>query len=147
MSLVVGFGLFVIATASDHFVDRHLWDHIALRHVPRIFGWTLGSLLVLVGLRMIVDIDMVVAQNGWTVLGFAGLLGIIPESGPHLIFASLYAEDALPLGILVASSAVQDGHGMLPMLAHSRTDFLKVKGVNLAVGLLIGGVMLALGIG
>jgi len=33
---------------------------------------------------------------------------------------------------------VQDGHGMLPLLAESRRDFLKVKAINLLVGFLTG---------
>jgi hypothetical protein len=46
---------------------------------------------------------------------------------------------------LLASSIVQDGHGMLPMLAHSRRAFLGVKAVNLLVGILVGGVALLVG--
>jgi hypothetical protein len=33
---------------------------------------------------------------------------------------------------------VQDGHGMLPLLADSRRDFLKIKAINLFVGLVAG---------
>jgi len=40
--------------------------------------------------------------------------------------------------VLLANSIVQDGHGMLPLLADSRRDFLRVKLINFAVGLLIG---------
>jgi hypothetical protein len=49
-----------------------------------------------------------------------------------------YAEHALPFSIFLASSIVQDGHGMLPLLAESRMDFLKVKSINFLVGLLAG---------
>jgi hypothetical protein len=45
----------------------------------------------------------------------------------------------------VASSIVQDGHGTLPLLAHSRSAFFKVKAINLAVGLAVGAAMMALG--
>jgi hypothetical protein len=41
---------------------------------------------------------------------------------------------------------VQDGHGTLPLLAHSRRDFLLVKGVNLLFGLALGAVLMALGL-
>jgi hypothetical protein len=47
--------------------------------------------------------------------------------------------------VLFASSIVQDGHGMLPLLAHSWRQFLKVKLINLIVGLLGGGLLLVLG--
>ena len=46
----------------------------------------------------------------------------------------MYGQHAVPFGVLLASSIVQDGHGMLPMLAHSRRAFLTVKGVNFLLG-------------
>ncbi len=33
---------------------------------------------------------------------------------------------------------VQDGHGLLPLLAESRREFFKIKGINLLVGFLVG---------
>ncbi|MBW2683365.1 MAG: hypothetical protein JRC69_07380, partial [Deltaproteobacteria bacterium] len=65
-------------------------------------------------------------------------VGLIPESGPHLIFLTLYVEGTIPLSIFLASSVVQDGHGMLPMLAESRKEFFRVKAINFTVGLLFG---------
>ena len=73
------------------------------------------------------------------------LIGLIPESGPHLVFVTLFARGAIPFSILLASSIVQDGHGMLPMLAQSRRTFVVVKAINFAVGLAAGAVALALG--
>lgn len=139
---VVGFGLFVVATTPDHFLDEHLWAHVATKHVPRIFAWTLGALALVKGLDQVLDLSQLVATNPWPMLGLASVVGIIPESGPHLVFVTLYDQGSLPLGVLVASSIVQDGHGMLPLLAHSRVDFLKVKAVNLLAGLVVGGAML-----
>jgi hypothetical protein len=43
----------------------------------------------------------------------------------------------------VASSIVQDGHGMPPLLADSRPDLVKVKAINLLVGLAVGAAMMA----
>jgi hypothetical protein len=77
-------------------------------------------------------------------LVMACVIGLIPESGPHLIFVTLYAEHAAPFGVLLASSIVQDGHGKLPMLAHSRRAFLAVKGVNFLLGLAAGAVAMGL---
>jgi len=51
---------------------------------------------------------------------------------------TLYDHGTIPVSVLVTSSIVQDGHGMLPLLAHSWRDFLKVKAINLAVGLVVG---------
>ena len=138
------FALFVSATVPDHFLRDHLWRHVVQKHVPRIFLWTLGALVVLAVLNEHLDLHAAVASNRWLVLVVAGLVGLIPESGPHLVFVTLYASGGLPLGILAASSAVQDGHGMLPLLAYSRTDFVRIKLVNLVVGLALGAVMLAL---
>lgn len=144
--LLVGlFGAFVVVTVPDHFLQDHLWRHVAVRHVPRIFAWTAAVLLGLAVLEQITDFEVLVRENPWTMLVVAGLLGIIPESGPHLVLVMMYASGGIPISILVASSIVQDGHGMLPLLAHSPRDFLRVKAVNLAAGLMVGAVMLALG--
>ena len=43
-----------------------------------------------------------------------------------------------PFSVLLASSVVQDGHGMLLLLADSRRYFFRVKGINFIVGLLLG---------
>ena len=40
------FTVFVVATVSDHFLEEHLWEHVARKHAPRIFVWTFGALLV-----------------------------------------------------------------------------------------------------
>jgi hypothetical protein len=39
---------------------------------------------------------------------------------------------------LLANSIVQDGHGMLPLFAESKKDFVKVKLINMGVGLVVG---------
>ncbi|MBW2690526.1 MAG: hypothetical protein JRC99_11415 [Deltaproteobacteria bacterium] len=57
---------------------------------------------------------------------------------PHLVFLTLYTQSAVPFSVLLASSVVQDGHGMLPLLADSRRDFFRVKAINFAVGLALG---------
>jgi hypothetical protein len=57
----------------------------------------------------------------------------------------LYAAGNVPVSALVASSVVQDGHGMLPLLAHSWRDFIKVKAINLVAGILVGGVLMMAG--
>jgi hypothetical protein len=141
-----GLGLFVVVTVSDHFLDEHLWRHVVVKHVPRVFLWTWGALTAVALLRQHMDLERVVDANPWAVLGVAALVGVIPESGPHLVFVAMFAEGAAPLGVLLASSAVQDGHGMLPLLGHSRRDFLVVKLANLVAGLLVGGLVMCLGL-
>ena len=137
--------LFIVSTVPDHFLEEHLWKHVARAHVPRIFLWTLGALVVMYVLTEHLHLEESIRSGKWLVLAVACLVGLIPESGPHLVFLTLYARGAVPLSVLLASSIVQDGHGMLPMLAHSRRAFLGIKAVNLAAGALCGGVAMALG--
>jgi len=81
-------------------------------------------------------------NNLLVVLLISVLMGIIPESGPHLMIVTLFSKNLLPFSILLANSIVQDGHGMLPLLAESRKDFLKVKSINILVGFLVGFLLL-----
>jgi len=143
---VGGIGLLVLATASDPFFREHVWTHVVREHMPRVLLWIGGTLVVVALLEHFVDIRTLVADNPWIVLLVAVLVGIIPVSGPHLLFVTLFASGALPLSVLVANSAVQDGHGMLPLLAHSRRDFFVVKGINVLFGLAAGATLMALGL-
>ncbi|PLY05419.1 MAG: hypothetical protein C0624_04970 [Desulfuromonas sp.] len=136
--LTTGIGLFIVATVPEHFLESHLWEHVFLTHIPRIFLWTFGALWVMNLLLKAFDLGDWLHVNGWLMLLAACLLGLIPESGPHLIFLTLYTQGVVPLSVLLASSIVQDGHGMLPLLSASRSDFFKIKGLNFMVGLLVG---------
>ena len=73
----------------------------------------------------------------WIIL-IAVLIGIIPESGPHLVFVSLFASGVVPFSVLLASSLAQDGHGMLPMLSYSLRDSIIIKTYNLLFALGVG---------
>ena len=143
--LVAGFALIIVLTVPEHFLDEHLWRHVVLQHVPRIFAWTCGALILVAVLEHLDPGASVIGENRWAVLGAASLLGLVPESGPHLLFVTLYNESVIPMSTLVASSIVQDGHGMLPLLAFSRLEFVEVKVVNLAVGLIVGAILMTLG--
>lgn len=130
--------LAVVATSPEHFLEEHLWRHVARQHVPRVFLWTLAALILSRPLERLFHLEASSPQSSWILLLMACAVGLIPESGPHLIFVTSYAQDALPFGVLLASSIVQDGHGMLPMLAHSRRAFLAVKAVNFGLGMAAG---------
>ncbi len=136
--LTSGVGLFIVATVPDHFLESHLWGHVAKVHVPRIFAWTFGALLLMHVLVDHLHLSGWMEKNPLIMLLTACLVGIIPESGPHLVFLTLFTKGAIPFSVLLASSVVQDGHGMLPLLADSRLDFLRIKGINFTVGLLLG---------
>jgi hypothetical protein len=68
----------------------------------------------------------------------AVLVGIIPESGPHMLFVTLFATGMVPFSVLLASSISQDGHASLPLLAESKSGFVKAKLINILVAA-IGG--------
>jgi hypothetical protein len=131
-------GLFITVTVPEHFLQEHLWKHVVLKHIPSIFLWTFGALLVAHIIINHLHLEKSIQANALIVILIACFLGIIPESGPHLFFVTLYAQGTVPFAVLLASSIVQDGHGMLPMLAHSRKGFLLVKAINLFVGLVVG---------
>jgi hypothetical protein len=121
-----------------HYLREHIWAHIIRRHLWRTAVWTFGALtLVEIGMQH-PDLAGLAARYPLVILVFAGLLGLIPESGPHLIIVSLFANHLVPFSVLLTSSMVQDGHGMLPMLAYSVRGSLVLKAFNLTFGLIIG---------
>ena len=139
LSLIV---LGVLIWGSDHFINEHLWNHIVLKHLPSVFCWTFGVLLLLgFGLHYF-DISQWISDNVALMIVLATLIGIIPESGPHMIFVTLYATGIVPLPVLLASCISQDGHASLPLLAESKKSFLWAKIVNCAVALAVGFVAL-----
>lgn len=138
-------GLYIVTTVPDHFLEEHLWEHVAKRHVPKIFFWTLGAMVVIQLLTSYLNIDQYLQETRVLMLVVACLVGLIPESGPHLIFVTMFARGLVPFSVLLASSIVQDGHGMLPLLAHSRRDFVRIKAISFAFGLLVGWLGLLLG--
>jgi len=143
--IVVALSSLVILTVNDHFLEKHLWGHIIKKHFLKIFLWTFFTLLVISVLIKYYDLSQLIHNNMVWVLILAVLIGIIPESGPHLIFVILFASGQIPMSILLASSIVQDGHGSLPLLAESPKAFAVIKIINVAVGLLIGFAGLAMG--
>jgi hypothetical protein len=70
---------------------------------------------------------------------------LIPESGPHLIFVTLFAEGLIPFSVLLTSSIVQDGHGMLPLLSYSVKDSVIIKAFNFFFGIILGLIVFGFG--
>jgi len=138
------FGTFVVSTVSDHFLVEHIWHHIIKKHFLKIFLWTFGAFAFIHFLGNYLDVENWVRNNPYLILLIAVLIGIIPESGPHLVFITLFVSGTIPFSILLANSIVQDGHGAIPLLAESRKSFLLMKLINVAVGLIVGGGMLLL---
>ena len=130
--------LAVAAFGTDHFVEGHLWSHVIAKHVPTIFAWTFGVLVLLGFVTEVFDISAWISANTPLMILLATLIGIIPESGPHLIFVTLFATGVVPAPVLIASCISQDGHASLPLLAESKGAFLRAKAINCIVALIIG---------
>lgn len=132
------FVVWFIATANEHVVKEHLWDHVIRKHFFSIFLWTLGALLVIeIGLHYL-DMESWINSNiPWMIL-LALLIGIIPESGPHMLFVTLFATGTIPFSVLLASSISQDGHAALPLLAESKSSFVKAKIINALIAAVLG---------
>jgi len=121
-----------------HYVKEHIWRHIVKRHLWKTVLWTFGALLLVeLGLQHW-DFQSFTSEHSLAMLFLGALIGLIPESGPHLIIVTMFANGLIPFSVLLTSSIVQDGHGMLPMLAYSVKDSVKIKGFNLGFGLIIG---------
>lgn len=130
--------LIVLIFASDHFVEGHLWDHIVKKHLPTIFAWTFGVLLILGLILQHLDIADWISDNTVLMILLASLIGIIPESGPHMIFVTLFAAGVVPFPVLLASSISQDGHASIPLLAESRRSFIYAKAINVIIAVAAG---------
>lgn len=134
--------LLMTATAGDHFVEEHIWNHVVRKHALPIFLWTFGALAAIqIGL-LYLDVGHWIRANPAFMVLLAALIGIIPESGPHMIFITLFAGGYIPFPVLLASSISQDGHTSLPLLAHSKRSFLLAKAVNFLVALILGLILL-----
>jgi hypothetical protein len=138
------FSLFILITVPDHFLEKHLWEHVIKQHLVRVFLWTFAALLAVHYMEYYINVEAWLKENPAVVLITATLVGIIPESGPHLVFATMFAEGLIPFAVLLASSISQDGHGTLPLLAVSRRAFVWLQVVAVTVGLAVGSLFLYL---
>jgi len=137
--------IFISVTVPEHYLREHIWDHIVKKHLWRVFLWTFGALLIVdLGLKYWNLESFVRAHMVW-VLVIATLVAIVPESGPHLIFVMMFADGLVPFSVLLASSIVQDGHGMLPLLSYTVKDTVLIKLFNLIIGLGLGFIVYSLG--
>ncbi len=130
--------LILVIIVSDHFLEEHLWGHVIKHHFLKIFLWTFGAILIIHILLDFLNLENWISDNQLLILMLALLIGIIPESGPHLLFITLFISGSIPFSILLANSIVQDGHATLPLFAESKNSFLIVKGIKLVIGFLIG---------
>ena len=129
-----------------HYLRDHVWQHIVKKHLWKTALWTFGALLAVeIGLQYL-NLENLTSQYTLLLLLAGALVGLIPESGPHMIFVTMFANGLIPFSVLFTSSFVQDGHGMLPMLSYSVRDSITIKLFNLLFGLAIGMLLYGLGL-
>lgn len=130
--------LFLTLKSNDHFIKDHLWNHVVRKHFKSIFLWTFGALLIINFGMQFLHLDHWIADNMYVVILLAAVIGLIPESGPHMIFITMFATGMVPFSVLFTSSIVQDGHTALPLLAESKKSFVRAKAINMAIGIIMG---------
>ncbi len=130
-----------------HYLKEHVWAHVVKKHLIRTAAWTVGALVVVEVLTRHENLTAAAAGHPLALLFVSALVGLIPESGPHMVFVMMYAASPrlIPMSVLFTSAFVQDGHGMLPLLAYSWRDVAWIKGLNLVFGLGLGLVLYAAG--
>ena len=110
-------------------------------HLLKVFLWSFGVLLLLMLVGLFVNVEQLLQAKQWAqyaLLLAAVLVGLIPESGPNLIFIAMFLNGTIPFGILLANSISQNGHAGLPLLAQSRRNFFIVKTITMVLGFLVG---------
>ena len=122
-----------------HFLKEHVYSHILRKHLPRLFLWIFFPLTIVDFLLMNFDLATIIEYTPvlWLIV-IAALVGIIPESGPHMVFLVLYSKNLIPFSVLLVSTLSQDGHGLLPLLSHSIKDTLYVQIFTTGFSLIIG---------
>jgi hypothetical protein len=135
---VAGAAFLMVLSVTEHFLKEHILRHVIYKHLFRVFIWTFGSLLVIYLLGLFVHYDEWIDDNHLIMLFIALTIGLIPESGPHIVFISLFIDGSIPFSILLANSLVQNGHSGLPLLAESKKSFVKMKLIALTLGLIVG---------
>jgi len=129
-----------------HFMTEHIYGHIIRKHLPQLLLWLFGTLLALRFATEQFDLKALLPGSALLPVALAALVGLLPESGPHLVFVLLFAEGLVPFSVLAASSIAQDGHGVLPLLAYAPRDVAYVKVLTSAIGFAVGLILLALGL-
>lgn len=132
-----------------HFFREHVWEHVIKQHALKLFLYAFGTLIVLGVLNHFFDLQVIMENHiwaKWVLLLIAIGIGFLPVSGPHLIFVMLFLQGSIPFSVLLANSIAQNGHAGIPMMAQSKRNFLIMKLTTMAIGLLVGGILLGFGI-
>ena len=132
--------------ALKHFLKEHVSNHIIKRHVPKLFLWLFSTMLATDFLMVTFDVEKIIPQNKLLLIILAALIGIIPESGPHLAFTILFSKGLIPFSVLLVNTISQDGHGLLPLMSYSVKDTFYVQIFTTLVALIVGIVLFLIGL-
>ncbi|HID96131.1 MAG TPA: selenocysteine protein [Candidatus Latescibacteria bacterium] len=145
LSLFLSILILIGIVVPEHYLKEHIWRHIIRRHIWRLFLWTFSALLLLeIGFKHW-NLEEFVRTNMVWVLLISAVVGIVPGSGPHLVFVMMFAKGIVPFSVLLTSSFIQDGDGMLPLLSYTVRDWLLIKAFNFILGLGAGIALYAMG--
>ncbi len=129
-----------------HFLKEHAYAHILKKHIPKLFLWIFLTMLAINLLTSNFDIEPIITSLPiFSLIVFAALIGIIPESGPHLLFLVLFSKRWIPFSVLLVNTISQDGHGLLPLLSYSVKDAIYVQIFTTSFALAIGIVLYLIG--
>jgi len=130
-----------------HFLREHVYTHIIKKHIPKLFLWIFFTMLAVDFLTKNFNLEPFISRLPKLVLiVFAALIGIIPESGPHLIFLILYSRGLIPFSVLLVNTLSQDGHGLLPLLSYSIRDTIYVQIFTTIFSLAVGIIFFLIGV-
>lgn len=117
-----------------------------LPHAARVFLWTFGVLLLVAFLQEKIDLGTWIQAHPAFSIGIAILVGLIPQSGPHMAFVTLFADGLLPLPVLIANCIVQEGHAGLPLLSESKSAWLRAKLIKVCIAVIISVILTLAGL-
>ncbi|MCK5077911.1 MAG: selenocysteine protein, partial [Calditrichia bacterium] len=129
----------------NHYLKEHVYHHIFKKHIIKIFFWTLIAIWLIHVMNHFIDLKQFVKSYPIVLLLIASLVGLIPESGPHIFFISLFAAGTIPFSVLLANSISQDGHGVLPLISMCIKDTIIIKALNVIYAFIFGLIFYSLG--
>ena len=124
-----------------HFFKEHVWEHIVKKHLLSVFLWSFGALILCGFLTEYINLeDWISGHEGYmpVVILAAAAIGLIPQSGPHMVFILLVAQGTLPFYVLLTSAISQQGHVSLPLLAQSKKSWILSKAFCALLGIAAG---------
>ncbi|MDH5437753.1 MAG: arsenic efflux protein [Candidatus Bathyarchaeota archaeon] len=130
-----------------HFLKEHVFGHVLKKHIPKLFLWIFFTMLAIGFLVENFNLEPIVTSLPvFLLIVFAALIGIIPESGPHLFFLLLFSKGFIPFSVLLVNTISQDGHGLLPLLSYSVKDTIYVQIFTTLFALAVGIVLFSIGV-